>query len=64
MGRNEFYDYIRENFTLDATALNLIDNILFYVESRFEEIEDQHIALKDLLAGFGLNDDEIERVRL
>lgn len=64
MNRNEFYDYIRENFTLDATALNLIDNILFYVESRFEEVEDQHIALKDLLDGFGLTDEEILRVEL
>ena len=64
MNRSEFYDYILENFNIDATAACLIDNILRYIEENFKIVSDQHKLLCDLLDGFGLTFEEITKVKL
>lgn len=63
MNREEFYDYIVENFNISGEAKRLIDNILSFVEERFPEENEQYNALCDLLDGtIGLTDDEIKKV--
>lgn len=59
MNRDQFMNYISENFSLDGTTMRLIDDILFYAESRFETRSDRIICLTDLLSGIGLTHDEI-----
>ena len=62
MNRNEFFEYIIDNFTLSGEAQRLIDNILFYIESRFEDVNDQRIAARDLLASIDLEDVEFNLI--
>lgn len=65
MNREEFYDYINENFPIlrkNTVAMRLISNILKYVEENHPEENDQYLALSDLLYGTGLTDDEIKQV--
>lgn len=64
MNGTQFRQYIIDNFNLDGTAMRLIDNAIFYAESRYEEVKDQRICLSDLLDGIGLTDDEINQVSL
>ena len=62
MNRNEFFEYIIDNFTLSGEAQRLIDSILFYIESRFEDVNDQRIAARDLLRSIGLEDVEFNLI--
>lgn len=63
MDREEFYNYILENFNIDGVSRRLIDNILQFVESHYSEENEQYIALCDLLDGtIGLTDNEIKKV--
>ena len=65
MNREQLNDYIRENFTLDGgLAGRLIDAAIFYAESRFENVDDQRICLRDLLEPLGLTDAEINAINL
>ena len=64
MNKEEFMEYIRENFTIDGVTDSLIDNILCFTENNYDE-EEHHCVLKVLLEGtIGLTDDEIEMVCL
>ena len=62
MNRYEFFKYIIDNFTLSGEALQLVDSILFYIESRFEDVNDQRIAARDLLGSIGLEDVEFNLI--
>lgn len=59
MNRDQFMNYIGENFNIDGAGMRLIDNALFYAESRFETRADRIICLMDLLDGIGLTYEEI-----
>lgn len=63
MNREQFYNYIVENFTISGEAGRLIDNILQFVETRYPEENEQYNALCSLLDGtIGLTDNEIKKV--
>lgn len=63
MNREQFYNYILENFNISEEAAKLINNILQFVELNYHEEEMQYSALCDLLDGtIGLSDQEIRRV--
>lgn len=63
MNREQFYDYILENFNISVEAARLIDNILQYVEKTYTEENEQYNALCSLLNGtIGLTDGEIKIV--
>ena len=63
MNREQFYNYIVENFTISGEAGRLIDNILQYVEANFPEENEQYNVLRSLLDGtIGLTDNEIKKV--
>lgn len=63
MNHEEFFEYLKENFTLSPDAYTLIDNILDYI-SWIDDTEIQHNSLKQLLYGIGLEDEEIEQINL
>lgn len=63
MNKQEFLDYIVENFDISGEANRLIVNILDFVESRYPEENEQYIVLSELLSGtIGLTDNEIRKV--
>lgn len=63
MDREQFYNYLLENFTISGEAGRLIDNILQFVESHYPEENEQYNALCSLLDGtIGLTDNEIKKV--
>lgn len=63
MNREQFYNYIVENFTISGEAGRLIDNILQFVETHYPEENEQYNALCSLLDGtIGLTDNEIKKV--
>lgn len=63
MDREQFYNYIVENFTISGEARSLIDNILQFVETHYTEENEQYNALCSLLDGtIGLTDNEIKKV--
>lgn len=63
MNKQEFYQYILDNFNIDGATSRLIDNILVYVEENFTEAHMQHYILEKLLGGpIGLSEQEIENV--
>ena len=65
MDRQEFMEYIRENFNVDVTTLRIIDNILCFVESNYPEENEQYNVLCSLLDGtIGLTSNEIKKVYL
>lgn len=63
MNREQFYNYIVENFTISGEAGRLIDNILQFVETHYPEENEQYNALCSLLDGtIGITDNEIKKV--
>lgn len=63
MDREQFYQYIIDNFNISGEAESLIDNILRFVESHYPDENEQYIVLCELLDGtIGLEDDEIKKV--
>lgn len=63
MDREQFYNYILENFSISGDAGRLIDNILQFVESHYTEENEQYNVLCSLLDGtIGLTDNEIKKV--
>lgn len=62
MKKQEFMDYIRENFNVDGATQRLINNILNFVELQDIEKDEQFEVLSELLENtIGLEDDEIKR---
>ena len=65
MNKDEFMQYLDENFSCDGSAKRLIRNILDYVETNIVGENKQYLALCDLLNGtIGLSDTEIKKICL
>ena len=65
MNREEFMEYIRENFNVNGTTQRLINNILCFVENNYPEENEQYRVLCSLLDGtIGLTSNEIKKVYL
>lgn len=63
MNREQFYQYILDNFSISGEAGRLINNILHFVEENYTEENEQYRVLCDLLDGtIGLSDAEIKKV--
>lgn len=63
MGKEEFKQYINDNFDISGEAGRLINNILDFVEVNYPEENEQYRALCSLLDGtIGLTDNEIKQV--
>lgn len=62
MGKDEFYEYIHENFSLDGTSLRLIQNILDHIEKTAIDENEQYLLACDLLCGFGMSDAEMRMI--
>lgn len=65
MNKEQFFEYIHENFNIDGTSQGLILNILDYIEVNYSEKNEQYNALCSLLDGtIGLEDAELKKVHM
>ena len=65
MNKEQFFEYIHENFNIDGTSQSLILNILDYIEANYSEKNEQYNALCSLLDGtIGLEDAELKKVHM
>lgn len=65
MNKQQFFEYIQENFNIDGASQRLILNILGYVEANYSEENEQYNALVSLLDGtIGLEDAELKKVHM
>ena len=65
MNKEEFFEYIQDNFSLDSTSEKLVKNILNFVEMNYPEEEEQYNVLCYFLDDIpGLTDTEIRKVYL
>ena len=65
MNKEQFFEYIHENFNIDGTSQGLILNILDYIEANYSEKNEQYNALCSLLYGtIGLEDAELKKVHM
>ena len=65
MNKQQFFEYIQENFNIDGASQRLILNILDYVEANYSEENEQYNALVSLLDGtIGLEDAELKKVHM
>ncbi len=63
MNKEQFFEYIQENFNIDITSQRLISNILDYIEANYPEENEQYNVLCSLLEGtIGLEDTELKKV--
>lgn len=62
--RQDFYNYIFENYEFDDDAKTLINNILEFVELNYPEENEQYNVLGKLLYGIGISDCELRKVYL
>lgn len=60
MTKEQFYNYILENFNLDGTAL--VQNILDYIEKHTFDTNESYLMACDLLDGIGLTDAELRKI--
>lgn len=65
MSKEEFFEYIVENFNISGEAGRLIENILYFVKENYPDKNEQYNVLCSLLDGtIGLTDEEIREVYL
>ena len=65
MNKEEFLEYIDEDFGISGEAYRLISNILDFVGEHFPDEYEQYRVLSELLGGtIGLSDSEIKQVYL
>lgn len=65
MNRQEFMQYIQDNFNVSGEALRLTDNILHYIEAQGVSEDEQHLMACALLDDtIGLTEWEIKKLRL
>lgn len=62
MNRTEFYNYILEILAIDGTTARIIQNILYFLESNYDNAIDQREKAEDLLSGIGLTLQEIHKI--
>ncbi len=61
MKKEEFYEYIKEHFSIDVDGMKLIRNIIDWVWLQSFDKEDTVKALSALLDNIGITTSEIER---
>ena len=59
--KDEFFEYILENFTIDNDGRRLISNILDWIWMQSMDKEDSVNCLMLLLDGIGLTENEISQ---
>lgn len=65
MDKEEFMNYIAENYNISGEAHRLIGNILNFVADHYAQEDEQYNALCELLDGtIGLSDNEIKKIVL
>lgn len=65
MDKEEFMNYIRENFEISAAAYRLIANILDYISSHAIDENEQYLMACELLDNtIGLSDVELKQICL
>lgn len=65
MNKEEFMNYLSENYSISGEAFRLIGNILDFVESHASAEDEQYLMLCELLDGtIGLSDSEIKKICL
>ena len=65
LDKEEFFEYIQDNFSLDSTSEKLVKNILNFVEMNYPEEKEQYNVLRYFLNDIpGLTDAEIRKVYL
>lgn len=65
MNRQQFLDYVRENFNVSVEFLRLLDNVLGYAVLQGWDEDDTYLYLSYMLdCNIGLNDNEIKAVVL
>ena len=65
MNKEEFFEYIQDNFSLDSTSEKLVKNILNFVEMNYPEEEESYNVLCYFLNDIaGLTDAEIRKIYL
>jgi len=63
MGKEEFYNFIRDNFTFDSgMASRLLWNALTFIESGCTSEDEQYALASELLDGIGLSDAELRKI--
>ena len=63
MNKNEFLDYIRDNFSLSGAEDRLIENIVNYIACQGLDEEEQYSMACALLDGtIGLSDAELRKI--
>ena len=63
MNKQQFFEYIQENFNIDGASQRLIWNILSYIEANYPEENEQYNALCSLFDNtIGLTDSELKKV--
>lgn len=65
MNKEEFLEYVMNNFNISGEAGRLIENILYFVKENYLDENEQYYVLRSLLDGtIGLTDEEIREVYL
>jgi len=64
MNKEEFMDYLVEDYNIGGATLKLIGNILQYVKDEVEEDEEGFALWAMLRNTIGLTDDEINKIQL
>lgn len=65
MNREQFVDYVHENFNVSVEFLRLLDNVLQYAELQNFDIDDLHLFLNFMLdCGIGISKTEIDMVNI
>ena len=59
--KEEFFEYILENFTIDNDGKRMIRNIIDWLWEQSMDKEDTVNSLLELLNGIGIEKEEIER---
>lgn len=59
--KEKFWEYIRDNFTLDADGGRMIRNIIDWIWEQSMDKEDTIKSLMCLLDGIGIEEEEIEQ---
>ena len=63
MNKEEFYNYIRDNFEFDGgMASRLLWNALSFIEDGCSNEDEQYSLACELLDGIGLTDTEIKQI--
>lgn len=64
MDRETFYQYILDNFTLSGEEQRMVDTILQFIESHYNDYDKQQEILRELLCDIDLTEEELKNVCL